>query len=74
LNSYLSSAQQVESATETYQISENSVELTAQKYSQGLIGLDEYLKLFEDYLDAENQYLNRLSEYLIIRATIEARK
>lgn len=74
LNSYLSAAQRVESATKTYQISENSVELTAQKYSQGLIGLDEYLKLFEDYLDAENQYLNRLSEYLIIRATIEARK
>lgn len=62
------------SASETYQISLNSIDLAAQKYAQGLIGLDEYLRVFDDYLTFENQYLSRLSDYFINKATIEARK
>lgn len=74
LTNYFSSAKLIQVATETYKISGNSVELAAQKYAQGLISLDEYLKVFDDYLIVENQYFNSLSEYLINKATIEARK
>lgn len=74
LNNYFSSAKLIQVATETYKISGNCVELAAKKYAQGLINLDEYLKIFDDYLTVENQYFNSLSDYLINKATIDARK
>ena len=74
LSNYFSSVQLSEINTETFKVSGNSLELAAQKYAQGLISLDEYLKVFDDYLTMENQYFNSLSNYLINKATIEARK
>jgi len=74
LSNYYSSEKIMEVTSETYLVFGNSVELASQKYTQGLISLDEYLKVFDDYLNAENQYFNSLSTYLINKATIEARK
>jgi outer membrane protein TolC len=74
LANYFSSIKLIEIASETYKVSGNNVELASQKYTQGLISLDEYLKVFDDYLAVENQYFNSLSTYLINKATIEARK
>lgn len=74
LANYFSSIKLIEITSETYKVSGNNVELASQKYAQGLISLDEYLKVFDDYLNAENQYFNSLSTYLINKATIEARK
>ena len=74
LANYFSSIKLIEITSETYKVSGNNVELASQKYGQGLISLDEYLKVFDDYLAIENQYFNSLSEYLINKATIEARK
>lgn len=74
LSNYFSSVKLSEINTETFKVSENSVGLAAQKYAEGLISLDEYLKVFDDYLTVETQYFNSLSEYLINKATIEARK
>lgn len=74
LSNYSSSAKLMQVSSETFFVSGNSVELASQKYAQGVISLDEYLKVFDDYLNIENQYFNSLSEYLINKATIEARK
>jgi len=60
--------------SENFQVSGNSVELASQKYAQGIIGLDEYLKAFDDYLNFQNQYFNSLSDYLINKAILETRK
>ena len=48
--------------------------LSKQKFNMGLISVDTYLKTFQDYLVAENQYLNNLSSLLNTKAVIEARQ
>ena len=48
--------------------------LSKQKFNMGLISVDIYLKTFQDYLVAENQYLNNLSSLLNTKAVIEARQ
>lgn len=45
---------------EAFQLYEKNERLTLQKYSEGLISLDRYLYAFEDYLKAENAFLNAL--------------
>ncbi len=45
---------------EAFQLYEKNERLTLQKYSEGLISLDRYLYAFEDYLKAENAFLNSL--------------
>ena len=47
-------------AKEAFQLYEKNERLTLQKYSEGLISLDRYLYAFEDYLKAENAFLNSL--------------
>ena len=48
-------------------------ELTYEKYEEGLLGLDQYLSVFEDYLKAENNYLNALSKLYGLYSEIKAR-
>ena len=59
---YRLSLADVQSTLETYQLYEKNKELTFQKYEEGLISLDGYLAVFEDYIKAENAYLNTLSK------------
>lgn len=73
-NGYLTAINLAKSSSESFKISGNNLELIAQKYSKGLVGLSEYLEIFGDYLAAESQYLSRISDYLVNRATLEARK
>ncbi|HTJ11353.1 MAG TPA: TolC family protein [Dinghuibacter sp.] len=47
--------------------------LSRQKFSEGLLAMDGYLKVFEDYLTAENAYLNNMSNLLNVQASILAR-
>ncbi|WP_241143224.1 TolC family protein [Cognataquiflexum rubidum] len=47
-------------AKEAFLLYEKNERLTLQKYSEGLISLDRYLYAFEDYLKAENAFLNSL--------------
>lgn len=47
--------------------------LSMQKFKEGLVPIDNYLKIFQDYLTAENTYLNNLSNLLTTKAAIEAR-
>jgi len=62
------------SSKETFQIASRNVPLAQQKYKEGLINLGEYLKVFEDYLSVESQYINNISDYFINEATILSRK
>lgn len=61
------------STRQSLQISAENVQLAYQKYSEGLISLDGYLAIFDDYLNVENQYFSRLSDYLVNKATIVSR-
>ncbi|MFA7421663.1 MAG: TolC family protein [Melioribacteraceae bacterium] len=70
---YTSSKRIVDNSKESFRISKLNVQLAEQKYSQGIFALDDYLKVFDDYLKIENQFLNNVTEYLVNKATIEAR-
>jgi outer membrane protein len=72
-NNYLSSKLSVETAEQNLKITDENVQLAYRKYSEGLIILDNYLSFQDDYLIAENQYFNRLSDYLINKAIIQSR-
>jgi outer membrane protein len=51
----------------------HNLELARQKFSEGLLAMDGYLKVFEDYLGSENGYLNNISNLLSTQAAILAR-
>lgn len=70
---YISTMNMAISGNETYRLSEDNLKLAWQKYEQGLLNLDGYLDVFDDYLSAENKYLSHLSEFLTKKATIESR-
>ncbi|MEM6263663.1 MAG: TolC family protein, partial [Bacteroidota bacterium] len=48
-------------AHDNFLLNEENSELSNQQYKQGLISLDAYFRAFDDYLKAENTYLNALS-------------
>lgn len=57
----------------SYTLYRTNVQLNRQKYQEGIINMDIYLKAFEDYLRAENTHLNNLSQLFSTRATIISR-
>lgn len=59
---------------ETFELSGQNLKLASAKYGQGLISLDGYLKIFDDYLQAESRYLNDLSEFYSYKTIFDARK
>lgn len=59
---------------ENFHLSSDNVTLAKQKYEQGLLSLDRYLAVFDDYLKTETIYLNNVSEFLITKASLESRK
>ena len=71
---YNASLEGLQSSFETYQLNKENTKLTLQKYNEGLIGLDIYFKSFEDYLKAQNNYLNTLSSTYTYYATIVSRQ
>ncbi|WP_165779164.1 TolC family protein [Rhodohalobacter barkolensis] len=74
LSNYRNSLSQVESAYDTYQLWDQNRTLALQKYEKGLISLADYFKTFEDYLKAENNYLNTLSSMYSYYSTIISRQ
>ena len=61
------------SSKSSFDLYGKNLELSRQKFKEGLISIDVYLKTFQDYLTAENVYLNNLSNLLTTKASIEAR-
>jgi outer membrane protein TolC len=64
----------LKASAESFGLYGQNVRLDQQKYGQGLMSLDVYMKAFQDYLTAENTYLNNLSQLLSIQATIISRQ
>lgn len=64
----------VNSSLEGYKLYEKNLELNKQKFNEGVIGLDIYLKSFQDYINSENIFLNNLSNYLSNKATLISRQ
>ncbi len=62
VSDYQISLEDAVSAMDSYQLYAINKDLTYQKFNEGLVSLDQYLKTFEDYLKAENTYLNMLSK------------
>lgn len=60
LKEFKYSKEAVASAKDSYHISKENADLQYQKYEQGVVGLDEYLDSFDDYLKAEVAYVNLL--------------
>jgi outer membrane protein TolC len=52
----------------------NNLQLNHQKFTEGIISIDAYLKAFDDYLKSENTYLNNLSTLLYNQAIVISRK
>lgn len=52
----------------------SNLNLNKQKFTEGIISLDVYLKAFQDYLAAENIYLNNLSQLLSVQASLLSRQ
>jgi outer membrane protein TolC len=73
LNNYLSSGKLARIADENIKLSRENVQLAYSKYSEGLISLDNYLSVYDDYLLVESQYFSRLSDYMINKAIILSR-
>lgn len=61
-------------AHENYKLYEQNLSLNRQKFSAGIISLDIYLKVFQDYLTAENTLLTNLSQFYANKATILSRQ
>lgn len=64
---------QLEFAKDNYQLYKKNVELSLQKYNNGVISIDTHLNTYEDYLKAESNYLNSLSTVYADYATILSR-
>lgn len=74
LNNYRNSQLRVAAAHENLRLWDQNRTLAMQKYEKGLIALGDYFRTFEDYLKAENNYLNTLSIMYSYYATIISRQ
>ncbi len=62
IEEYQLSITDAESSEKIYQLKNTNQELSLKKYLEGLISLDAYLLVYEEYIKAEHTYLNALSK------------
>lgn len=74
LKNYSHYAELAKTSRSTFQLYGSNLQLNKQKFEEGVISMDPYLKAFQDYLAAENNYLNNLSQLLQAKATIFSRQ
>jgi outer membrane protein len=74
IRNYADYLQMLRASAASFRLYGQNVRLDQQKYTEGLMSLDVYMKAFQDYLAAENTYLNNLSQLLSIQATIISRQ
>jgi hypothetical protein len=72
-NNLVSSRNMAIIANDNLKISDENVRMAYKRYSEGLISLDMYLGVYDDYLDVENLYFSRASDYMINKARIDSR-
>jgi outer membrane protein len=73
LKNYADYTAMARASANSYTLYRTNVMLNRQKYQEGIINMDTYLKAFEDYLRAENTHLSNLSTLLSTQATILSR-
>lgn len=61
ITDYESSFEQLKISKQNHELFKQNADFSYNKYKEGIIGIDSYYKSFEDYLKAENSYLNSLS-------------
>lgn len=64
----------VRASGNSFRLYGSNLQLNKQKYQEGILSMDAYLRVFQDYLTAENAYLNNLSQLLSTKATIISRQ
>ncbi len=74
LSEYERSQAVLELTFDTFQLFDENSQLTFQTYSQGLVSLDNYLNTFEEYLKAEQAYLQALSDFYTQYANLITRQ
>ena len=74
LKNYGHCAELAKTALLNFKLYGNNLQLTKQQFEEGVISMDVYLRAFQDYLAAENGYLNSLSQALQSKATILSRQ
>jgi len=74
LDNYTTYNNMVTTSRNTFDLYGKNMDLSLQKFREGLISIDAYFKTFQDYLTAENTYLNNLANLLTTKASIEARQ
>ncbi len=62
------------SSLANFELYGSTLQLSRQKHMEGLISMDIYFKTFMDYLNAENLYLNDLSQLYTIKAILISRQ
>jgi outer membrane protein TolC len=73
LNTAATTEAAVQIAEQNLKLANENVQLAYSKYAEGLINLDSYLSVHKDYLEVENLYFSRLSDYFINKAIIQSR-
>lgn len=73
ITDYKYSLKEAALALETYHLYEENSRLSLSKYEEGLISLDQYLNIFEDYIRAENAYLNAMTSIFTYYSKIISR-
>ena len=74
LKNFSNYADAVKASGNSFRLYGSNLQLNKQKYEEGILTMDAYLRVFQDYLTAENAYLNNLSQLLATRATILSRQ
>jgi outer membrane protein len=74
IKNYTNYAGEVRASGNSFRLYGSNLQLNKQKYQEGILSMDAYLRVFQDYLTAENTYLNNLSQLLSTRATILSRQ
>jgi len=74
IKNFTNYADAVKASGKSFNLYSSNLQLNKQKYQEGILAMDAYLRVFQDYLTAENAYLNNLSQLLSTRATILSRK
>ena len=73
LRQYANYLQVSRASRQNFLLYSDNLELARRKFGEGMLSADAYLKVFEDYLGAENIYLNNLSNLFSTQATILGR-
>jgi len=74
IKNFTNYADAVKASGNSFKLYGNNLQLNKQKYQEGILSMDAYLRVFQDYLTAENVYLNNLSQLLSTQATILSRQ